>query len=120
MSDLSDKIAVWFTNRVGTMSCAYIFLAWSLLPLLFPSIEMLVAYVSQSIIQLVLLPLIMVGQGVMNRASDERADDMHARITDLMELIDEVREELVILKDIQSHVNSGSFVCRGQDRLPGI
>ena len=120
MSALSDKIAVWFTNRVGTMTCAYMFLTWSLLPLLFPAVESLVSYVSQSVIQLVLLPLIMVGQSVMNRASDECADDMHSRITDLMELIGEVREELVILKDIQSHVSSGSFVCQGQDRLPGI
>lgn len=120
MSVLNDKIAVWFTNRVGTMTCTYMFLAWSLLPLLFPVMETLVSYVSQSVIQLVLLPLIMVGQGVMSRASDARAEDTHSRITDLGELIGEVREELEILKEIQRHVTSGSFVCQGQDRLPGI
>lgn len=120
MSVLNDKIAVWFTNRVGTMSCAYLFLAWGLLPLLLPSMEDTISYITQSVVQLVLLPLIMVGQSVMNRASDARASDTHNRITDLMEVIGEVREELEILKEIQRHVTSGSFVCQGQDRLPGI
>ena len=120
MPSLSDRIAVWITDRVGTMTCTYVFLVWSLLPLLLPTAEPVVAYVSQSVIQLVLLPLIMVGQDVMSRASDARARDMHRRITDLGELIGEVREELDILRDIQRQVNSGSFVCQGQDRLPGL
>lgn len=106
---MSERLAVWITDRVGTMSCAYIFLAWSLLPLLVPSTEAVVAYVSQSVVQLVLLPLIMVGQGVMSRASDARAADTHRRITDLGELIEEQREELSILREL--HNRSEAWDC---------
>ena len=97
---INERVAVRCTLVVGTMWTAYAFLAWSLLPLVAPQTTAVVTYVSQAVIQLVLLPLIMVGQSVMNRASDTRAEDVHAKMDAMMELLDEMREDLRLTREI--------------------
>ena len=87
----NKKVAVFVTEKVGTMTCAYVFslLALFSLPAIlsafkvfhstFPawlikaSIVSLVAWVAQTYIQLVLLSVIMVGQNIASAASDARA-----------------------------------------------
>jgi len=108
----NERIAVFVTDGVSTMWCTYAFLLWSLTPALIPSMTDLVSYVSQSIIQLVLLPLIMVGQSVLSRASDVRAADMHCRLRAMTEIIEETREELAILRELQAQATSGAWACR--------
>ena len=72
----NGRIAKVITNGVGTMWCAYVFAALALVAL--PSAIRggslsIVQWISQTFLQLVLLSVIMVGQGVIGRASDERA-----------------------------------------------
>jgi len=61
-------LAVKITNSVGTMYCAYVFLALSCISL--PStlqsgdVGRIVTWITQTFLQLVLLPIIMVGQNV--------------------------------------------------------
>ncbi len=69
------------TVAVGTMWCAYLFtlLALVSLPAALRSHNSLimVAWIAQTFLQLVLLPIIIVGQNVQAAASDQRAEDTY-------------------------------------------
>lgn len=75
---LNDKIGLWFTKVVGTMWAAYVFggLAFVALPqaLQQGSLTVLVNWVSSNFLQLILLPIIMVGQDLQGRHSELRAE----------------------------------------------
>ena len=65
------------TTTVGTMWCAYAFAVLALVVLpdaIHGGVLTLVQWVSQTFIQLVMLSVIMVGQNILGRASDKRAD----------------------------------------------
>jgi len=70
--------AVKVTTGVGTMWCAYVFAALALVSL--PSAirshsqVVIVSWISQTFLQLVLLSVIIVGQNVLARAADKRAE----------------------------------------------
>ena len=73
----NGKVALILTTSVGTMWCAYAFgvLALVVLPQALQGGTLaLVQWVSQTFIQLVMLSVIMVGQNILSRASDKRAD----------------------------------------------
>jgi hypothetical protein len=75
---LNGRVALILTTTVGTMWCAYAFaiLAFFALPDALRSGQILpiIQWVSQTFIQLVMLSVIMVGQNILSRASDKRAD----------------------------------------------
>jgi hypothetical protein len=73
----NGRFALLITTVVGTMWCAYAFAALALVAL--PSALGLgplaiVQWVSQTFIQLVLLSIIMVGQNILGKAADKRAE----------------------------------------------
>jgi hypothetical protein len=73
---INAKIAVFLTNIVGSMWCAYAFAVIALIglrPALRPGGEGIIAWVAQTFLQLVLLSVIMVGQNVQSVASDVRS-----------------------------------------------
>jgi hypothetical protein len=94
MKRFNEWVAVKLTQGVGSMTCAYLFFIWSILPLAVPSMTNVVSYVSQSIIQLVLLSVIMVGQDIGNRRVEERAEQDHQAIMAEMAELKEMHEEL--------------------------
>jgi hypothetical protein len=75
------KIGLLITLGVGTMICAYIFAGIALVSL--PdalkshSLIVIVAWIAQTFLQLVLLPIIIVGQNIQAAASDKRAEDTY-------------------------------------------
>jgi hypothetical protein len=98
ISKFNYWLAVKITNSVGTMWCAYIFLLLDLL-MLPPvirsnSIITWVTYLAQTVIQLVLLPIIMVGQNVIQAQNEAKADTDHKTLTYLASLQDEQMVEL--------------------------
>ena len=73
----NGRIALFVTTTVGTMWCAYIFACLALIALpdaLGGGILPIIQWISQTFIQLVMLSVIMVGQNILGRASDKRAD----------------------------------------------
>ncbi|HXQ95497.1 MAG TPA: hypothetical protein VN800_01110 [Candidatus Acidoferrales bacterium] len=73
----NGRIALVLTTAVGTMWCAYAFAVLAILVLpqaIQGGTLTLVQWVSQTFIQLVMLSVIMVGQNILSRASDKRAD----------------------------------------------
>ncbi len=77
-SGLNAKVGLAITTLVGTMVCGYVFAIIALLSL--PSaissrnLTIIIAWVSSNFLQLVLLPVIIVGQNIQAKASDKRAE----------------------------------------------
>ncbi|HEY5583255.1 MAG TPA: hypothetical protein VIK78_02045 [Ruminiclostridium sp.] len=98
ISKFNYWIAVKITNGVGTMWCAYAFFLIDLL-MLPPVIKannvmVWVTYIAQTVLQLVLLPIIMVGQNVIQTQNESKADTDHKTLTYLAILQDEQMAEL--------------------------
>ncbi len=73
----NGRVALVLTTVVGTMWCAYAFAVLALVVLpqaVHGGTLTLVQWVSQTFIQLVMLSVIMVGQNIIGRAADKRAD----------------------------------------------
>jgi len=92
------NIAVKITNGVGTMWCAYAFLVIDLfmLPPVIKANNVMVwvTYIAQTVLQLVLLPIIMVGQNVIQAQNEAKAETDHNTLTYLATLQDEQMQEL--------------------------
>jgi hypothetical protein len=91
---LNTLVAVKITNSVGSMWCAYAFalLALISLPSALRSGEpiVIVGWIAQTFLQLVLLPIIIVGQNVQAAASDARAESDHETLISIHTLTSEV------------------------------
>lgn len=78
-----DAFGSWITRKVGTMWCAVIFFMLSLisLPAALATHDafVIVSWISQSFLQLVLLPIIMVGQRVVTSDQLVPLHDHHER-----------------------------------------
>ncbi len=108
----NSRVAVLITQSVGTMWAAYLFFAISLVS--FPQALLAflrgdtvtgIAWLSQSFLQLVLLPIIMVGQNVISASQDARAEADHETLTVLhtinvrqLQLLEQQEKILAALK----------------------
>lgn len=103
-------LAVKITKTVGSMWMAYIFAALTLisLPAAIASgqVIIIVAWIAQTFLQLVLLPIIIVGQNVIQAANDARAEADHETLSAVHQLTVEVHAineaQSVILKQLQA------------------
>lgn len=97
---LNDRIGLGITKRVGTMWAAYVFMALTLISL--PAAistgdtVIIVAWVAQTFLQLVLLPVIIVGQNLQAHESEKRAI---ATYKDAGAILEEAKE-------IQAHLSA--------------
>ena len=95
---LNDRIGLGVTKRIGTMWAAYLFFGLSVvsLPAALSSgnVIVIVSWVAQTFLQLVLLPIIIVGQNIQAKSSDDRAI---ATYEDAGAILEESRE-------IQAHL----------------
>ena len=87
-------LAVRITRTVGTMWTAYLFACISLisLPAALHSGDLIVivSWVAQTFLQLVLLPIIIVGQNVIQAANDARAEADHETLSAVHRLTVEI------------------------------
>ena len=77
---INGKIALWLTEKVGSMWTAYLFAIFDLLFLpeaVKAGFLGIGTWVAQTFLQLVLLPVIMVGQDVQSKAADRRAQETY-------------------------------------------
>ena len=102
-----------FGTQAGLMWRAYLFglLALISLPAAISSHDpiVIVAWIAQTFLQLVLLPIIIVGQNVQAAASDARAESDHETLVAIHNLTVEVHEiatqQTVILKILEERSN---------------
>jgi hypothetical protein len=73
------RLGLAITIIVGTMWCAYVFAGIALISLKdnLGSTQTLILWISSSFLQLVLLPIIIVGQNIQAKAADKRAEDTY-------------------------------------------
>ncbi|MBV8716972.1 MAG: hypothetical protein JO020_19230 [Chloroflexi bacterium] len=110
MGHFNNRLAVVITSSVGSMWAAYLFVLISLVSFpqalnAFLSGDTVtgISWLSQSFLQLVLLPVILVGQQVISAAQDARAETDHETLTALhtinvqqlqiLEMLAKLREE---------------------------
>lgn len=95
---INAKVGLRITVIVGTMWCAYLFTVLALVsaPTAFSSGDKLiiVAWIAQTFLQLVLLPIIIVGQNVQATAADARSKATY----------DDAAAVLAEAKQIQAHL----------------
>lgn len=81
---LQDKVALWITSAVGTMYCVYVFAVvmgiwmfwqWRMEGKAFDPYPFAFLLFLGNIIQLLLMPLIMVGQNIQGRHNEIKADE---------------------------------------------
>ena len=112
MGHFNDVVAVIITRAVGSMWAAYLFVLIALVSFPQALIAFLngdtivgVTWLSQSFLQLVLLPILLVGQRVISAAQDARAETDHETLTAL-HLINvqqlEILETLAAMRKQQS------------------
>ena len=99
MGRFNAAVAVRITKIVGTMYCAYVFTLVALVALPAAiqqgSVTVLVNWLSSNFLQLVLLPIIIVGQNVISAAQDARAEADHETLTALHQMS---KQQLKILE----------------------
>ena len=91
---VNAKIAVFLTNIVGSMWCAYVFAVIALIglgPALKHGGEGIIAWIAKTFFQLVLLSVIMVGQNVQSVASDVRSQHSY---DDIVLILDRLAQAL--------------------------
>ncbi|SRR5260221_29545 len=112
-------IAVRITKTVGSMWCAYAFALLALISLpaaiASQSAIIIVAWIAQTFLQLVLLPIIIVGQNVQAAASDARAESDHETLLAIYTLTREVHtiaerqtKMLKLLEDRTINLDTGA------------
>lgn len=115
-----DRIGVKITNLVGTMVCAIIFACLSLVSLPAAihthSLITIVGWIAQTFLQLVLLPIIMVGQNIQSQHSavvaDEQFKTTETTYQDMERLIT-INERQLALLEHQARPGRGSAAGGG-------
>lgn len=110
MKRFNEWIAVRMTMAFGTMTMVYLFLFWSILPLIYPPVQNVVFYTSSGVIQLVALPALMVGQLILGRKAEERAQQDHeaimAELAEVKAMHAAQTEELAALREINQRLST--------------
>jgi len=111
MHRFNEWLAVKITQGMATMWCAYAFLLWSLIPVVWPQTQTVVFYVSGGIIQLVALSLIMVGQTVLGEASEQRSKVTHDTV---------IRTHGLVMKDLLIVKQQLAIACEERNQLEAL
>jgi hypothetical protein len=111
---LNGKIGLLITTLVGTMICAYVFgiIALVSLPSAITShnLTIIIAWISSNFLQLVLLPVIIVGQNLQAKASDKRAESTYKDAEAVLHEAIEIQKHLAAQDVVLSRLGRG-----GQD-----
>ena len=105
---LNARIGLRITVIVGTMWCAYVFTILALIS--FPAAIrshdkiIIVAWIAQTFLQLVLLPIIIVGQNIQAKAADKRAEDTYKDAEAVLKESEEIQKHLLAQDQVISSI----------------
>ena len=106
------RFGLAITVVVGTMWCAYVFAGIALisLPDNVHSTQNLILWISSSFLQLVLLPVIIVGQNIQAKAADKRAEDTYNDADAVLHEVTHIQKHLLAqdaqILEILGHVEA--------------
>ena len=122
IKEFNQWFAVKATGMVGTMECAYLFTLLALVSL--PSVlstgnvVQIVAWITQTFLQLVLLSVLMVGQNIMGQVSEKRTQETHQIVLDShKEQMKEMADLRELLKAEQEERNELKKMVEEMSRL---
>ena len=104
----NGRLAIFITNTVGTMWCAYVFAIIALLSLpdaVRGGLAPLIAWIAQTFLQLVLLSVIMVGQKVAAAASDKQALQTFQDAEALIKIQDEMHQLVKLNTELTQEIH---------------
>lgn len=92
--DLNKQVALFVTEKVGTMTCAYLFALIALisLPEALSSEDPLeiVSWIAETFLQLVLLSIIIVGQNIQSEIAEQQAQTDRETLAAIKKLTEEI------------------------------
>lgn len=106
--NFNQMVGLRITQSVGTMWAAYAFMALTLVSL--PAAIMsanpivIVAWIAQTFLQLVLLPIIIVGQNIQAKASDARSLATYKDAGAILDESSRIQEHLAAQDEAISHI----------------
>ena len=127
-SDFNRKFALKATAIFGSMATFYAFCVWACLPLI-PTLSKqkdLILYISSGFIQLVALPLILVGQNIMNALSEKRAERTLVTVENTSKSLEQIVKDLgnvntilskKMVKNIESTTKMQTDIVKIQTKL---
>ena len=113
---INGVIAVFITNIVRTMWCAYLFAILALISLpaaIHGGTAALISWIAQTFLQLVLLSVIMVGQKVAAAASDKQALQTYKDAEALLTMQDDVHRLIKINNEMTEEIHN-SIVAKSK------
>lgn len=99
VAGFNTRIAVALTKSVGSMVCAYVFAVLALIGLfgllgwLNPFVFLFTTWISQQFLQLVLLPIIMVGNNTINHHTELEADETYQSTAKIFKDVETLMEQ---------------------------
>jgi len=116
VKQFNERIAVRATLIFGSMWMTYLFFFYGFIPVLFPKDMNTFLYWSNTV-QLWSLPLIMVGQNVLDRVREKREQETHdavmTELADLKRLHAYQTEEMAELKAIHRELHAKFEALKG-------
>ncbi|OYN81154.1 hypothetical protein CG716_06325 [Mycolicibacterium sphagni] len=107
MVRFNARFGLWITLIVGTMWAAYLFTVLALFALpdaIKQGTYFVVVWLSSSFLQLVLLPIIIVGQNIQAKAADTRADDTYKDAEAVLKEASMIQEHLTKQDEVISRI----------------
>jgi len=112
---LNNRLALLITRAVGTMWAAYLFVVIALVSLpqawaAFVAGDTLIGiqWLSQSFLQLVLLPIIIVGQNIISAGQEARAETDHETLTALQAInvqqLEVLERQQALIEELRARV----------------
>lgn len=95
----NDALATWLVLAMGTVWCVYVFVLWSVLPMIFPETHTLVFGIS-IIIQLAAFPVVLLGQRLLGRQLERRMSTLATGVTPVV-----VETQVVDLSGIEQRLD---------------
>jgi hypothetical protein len=118
----NGRVGLLITTLVGTMICGYVFAIIALISL--PSaitshnLTVIIAWVSSNFLQLVLLPVIIVGQNLQAKATDTRAEqtynDTEAVLHEAIQIQQHLMAQDQVLSELMAQAAAGGAAAGGQ------
>lgn len=109
---LNGRIGLAITTAVGTMICAYVFglIALISLPSALASgnLTIIIAWLSSNFLQLVLLPVIIVGQNLQAGAADRRSQQTYADAEALLHEAMQIQQHLAAQDALLERLAAGA------------
>ena len=92
--DFNKQVALFVTEKVGTMSCAYVFALIALVSLpealLSEDPLEIVSWIAETFLQLVLLSIIIVGQNIQSEIAEQQAQTDRETLAAIKRLAEEI------------------------------